>query len=237
MDKSKVSFKFLVPVVLFALAILGLYVLWGGRGGQVDLREMACTMDGQEADCLESNAMWQGGLAFYDSTLSVTNDTLGSLRKLLWEYWNIEFAGAGDAAVSEDAVLPLRVLQNRASGCMGLSWLAMMVAEARSIDLQTILLPGHVFLRYKDVNLEPNREGYSYTDGEYREKYKDRRWTGLEFSPLTSAQIAGLAAFDLGNLYLEKFPRKALVWYRVAEQFFPEYPGIMVNQNIAKNSI
>jgi len=237
MVESKVSFKFFVPALLFSLAVLALCLLWGGHGGRVDLREMACSMDGHEVDCLDSNVAWHGGLDFYDSVLSVTGDTLSSLKGLLWGYWNIEFAGAGEASVSGDAVLPLRVLQNRRSGCMGLTWLALMVAEERGLDLQAILLPGHVFLRYRGVNLEPNRQGFSYTDEEYREKYRDGLWTGLEFAPLSSARVVGLAAFDLGNLYLKNQPSKALVWYRVAEQFFPEYPGIMVNQNIAKNSL
>jgi hypothetical protein len=104
-----------------------------------------------------------------------------------------------------------------------------------------------VFLRYgkddgraqagfapKTVNLEPNRRGHSYTDEEYREKYKDGNWTGLEFRPLSPAQFVGLAAFDMGNLYLDSDVKRALTWYRMAEEFFPEYPGISVNQEIAK---
>jgi hypothetical protein len=122
--------------------------------------------------------------------------------------------------------------------------------RARNLPLNVILLPGHVFLRYgkssgleefgfarKTVNLEPNRRGYSYTDEEYREKYKNGHWTGLEFKPLKSREFVGLAAFDLGNLYLEADPRRALAWYRMAEEFFPEYPGISVNQEIAKKKV
>ena len=124
---------------------------------------------------------------------------------------------------------------------MGLSWLAMMVAESRQIPLAVIMLPGHVFLRYGDsansVNLEPNREGFSYTDGEYREKYKKGPWTGLEFKPLTPTQFVGLAAFNMGNLYLDSDLRRALTWYRMAEEFFSEYPGIKANQEIAKSRL
>jgi hypothetical protein len=124
---------------------------------------------------------------------------------------------------------------------MGLSWLAMMVAEERKIPLSVILLPGHVFLRYGNsesaVNLEPNRRGFSYTDAEYREKYKAGPWTGLEFKSLTSTQFVGLAAFDMGNLFLNTDLRRALTWYRMAEEFFSEYPGIKVNQEIAKSRL
>ena len=38
---------------------------------------------------------------------------------------------------------------------------------------------------------------------EYREKYQKGPWTGLEFRPLKPKEFVGLAAFDIGNLYLE----------------------------------
>ena len=116
-----------------------------------------------------------------------------------------------------------------------------MVAEVRGLPLDAILLPGHVFLRYGSsdsfVNLEPNRRGFTYTDDEYREKYQDGPWTGLEFKPLEPRQFIGLAAFDIGNLYLENDIPRALTWYRMAEEFFPEYPGVGVNQAVAKSRL
>lgn len=205
--------------------------------------EMACGFEGRPVDCVDSIPDWREGLAYYDSALLASSDTLASLKSLLWKFWQIEFAGAGAAAVSESAILPLQVLATKKSGCMGLAWLALMVAEVRGIDLQAILLPGHVFLRYgsagdrQPVNLEPNREGYSYSDDEYREKYKAGPWTGLEFKPLTSARFMGLAAFNMGNIFLDVDVRRALVWYRMAEEFFPEYEGIRVNQKIAKGRL
>ena len=238
MKTSKIYVKLLVPLGLLILAVVSLSLLWGGRGGNASYVEMACGFDGRSIDCVDSIAAWNDGLAFYDSTLSVTGDTLGSLKNLLWNYWNIEFAGAGEAAVSENAILPLRVLELKISGCMGLTWLALMVAEVRQIRLSAILLPGHVFLRYGDsVNLEPNRKGFSYTDEEYREKYRDGIWTGYEFKPLTSAQFMGLAAFNMGNVYFSSDVPHALTWYRMAEAFFPEYEGIKVNQRAAKERL
>lgn len=238
MKTSKIYVKLLVPLGLLILAVVSLSLLWGGRGGNASYVEMACGFDGRSIDCVDSIAAWNDGLAFYDSTLSVTGDTLGSLKNLLWNYWNIEFAGAGEAAVSENAILPLRVLDSKISGCMGLTWLALMVAEVRQIRLSAILLPGHVFLRYGDsVNLEPNRKGFSYTDEEYREKYRDGIWTGYEFKPLTSAQFMGLAAFNMGNVYFSSDVPHALTWYRMAEAFFPEYEGIKVNQRAAKERL
>ena len=230
------------PLLLILLAVSLSFVLWTGRPENAKYTEMACTFENRAPACIDSVRDWREGLAFYDSSLSATRDTLVSLKSLLWEFWNIEFAGAGEAAVAADAILPLRVLETRRSGCMGLAWLAMMVAEAREIPLEAILLPGHVYLRYvpvgkPPVNLEPNRRGYTYTDEEYREKYKAGRWTGLEFKPLAPAQFTGLAAFDMGNLYLETEPSRALRWYRLAGDLFPEYPGISENQKIAKSRL
>lgn len=234
--------RYFWPIFLLLLSASLALLLWTVRPEDVTYAEMACAFEERDPWCVDSIPAWREGLAFYDSSLSVTHDTLGSLKSLLWEFWNIEFAGAGEGAVAHDAVLPLRVLETRRSGCLGLAWLAMLAAEARQIPLQAILLPGHVFLRYAPageppVNLEPNRRGYSYTDDEYREKYRDGNWSGLEFKPLGARELAGLAAFDIGNLYLDSDVSRALRWYRLADDLFPAYSGIGVNREIAKSRL
>ena len=233
--------RFFWPIFLATLVIALPFLLWNGKRESMSYRDMACTFEERVPSCLDSIGDWKSGLAYFDSSVDASHDTLQSLKDLLWNFWNIEFAGAGESAISKEAVLPLRVLENRNSGCMGLSWLALMVAKSRGLHLDAILLPGHVFLRYGSsdsfVNLEPNRRGYSYTDEEYREKYKNGNWTGLEFEPLKPREFMGLAAFDIGNLYLDSEPPRALSWYRLAEEFFPKYPGIAVNQAIAKSRL
>ncbi|MBR4917308.1 MAG: hypothetical protein IKZ45_09595 [Fibrobacter sp.] len=230
------------PVFILLVAVSVALLLWAVHPEDVTYADMACTFAERNPGCVETVPAWSEGLVFYDSTLSVTGDTLVSLKALLWDFWGIEFAGAGEGAVAHDAVLPLRVLETRRSGCLGLVWLAMMAAEARQIPLQAILLPGHVFLRYvpagkPPVNLEPNRRGYSYSDDEYREKYREGKWSGLEFKPLDARELAGLAAFDIGNLFLDAEPTRALRWYRLADDLFPAYPGIRANQDIAKSRL
>ena len=226
-------------IVVFTASLT--LVLWSGRAEKMSFRDAACSFEDKLPGCLDSVAAWNAGLAYFDSSLAMSGDTLQSLKSLLWDYWNLDFAGAGEPAVVQNSILPLRVLETRKSGCMGLSWLAMMVAESRQVPLSVIMLPGHVFLRYGEgssaVNLEPNRIGYAYTDEEYREKYKKGPWTGLEFKPLTPTQFVGLAAFNMGNLYLDNDLRRALTWYRMAEEFFSEYPGIKANQEIAKSRL
>ena len=237
----RLSSKLFWLLFLATLVIALPFLLWNGKNESMSYREMACVFEERAPGCLDSIGDWHAGLAYFDSSVSVTHDTLQSLKNLLWQFWNIDFAGAGEAAVAKESVLPLRVLANRKSGCMGLSWLALMVAEVRGLPLDAILLPGHVFLRYGSsgsfVNLEPNRRGFTYTDDEYREKYQEGPWTGLEFKPLEPRQFIGLAAFDIGNLYLESDIPRALTWYRMAEEFFPEYPGVGVNQAVAKSRL
>jgi len=239
--QSRFASRIFWPIFLATLLIALPFLLWNGKNDSMSYREMACVFEERAPGCLDSIGDWHAGLAYFDSNVATTHDTLQSLKNLLWQFWNIEFAGAGEAAVAKESVLPLRVLANKKSGCMGLSWLALMVAEARDLHLDAILLPGHVFLRYGSsdsfVNLEPNRRGFTYTDEEYREKYQKGTWTGLEFKPLESRQFIGLAAFDIGNLYLQNDIPRALTWYRMAEEFFPEYPGIEANQSIAKNKL
>ena len=238
---SRLSSKIFWPLFLAALVTALTLLLWSGRAENMCYREMACVFEERAPSCLDSIPAWNEGLAFFDSSVAASHDTLESLKNLLWKFWNIEFAGAEEAAIAKESVLPLRVLENKKSGCMGLSWLALMVAESRHLRLNAILLPGHVFLRYESsdesFNLEPNRRGFSYTDDEYREKYKNGRWTGLEFRPLEPKEFIGLAAFDMGNFYLEKDASRALTWYRMAEEFFKKYPGISVNQAIAKSRL
>jgi hypothetical protein len=41
----------------------------------------------------------------------------------------------------------------------------------------------------------------------------------------------------MGNSYLDNDLRRALTWYRMAEEFFSEYPGIKANQEIAKSRL
>ena len=219
------------------LAAMALFcVLWCVRSEPVTYKDMACAFEERESTCFDSLEKWNEGLTFFDSSLNVDGDTLKALKDLLWNFWKIEFSGSKDAATKE-STLPLQVLKSERAGCVGLAWLAMMVAEEKNVNLHARLLPGHVFLHYGNVNLEPNRKGYSYTDEEYREKYKGGPWTGLEFKNLDVRELAGLASFNIANLYLEREPHRALRWYRLAEELFPQYPGITVNQNIAKNKL
>lgn len=204
--------------------------------------EAACTWDAQKENCLTDNVIWNTGLNYFEHQVngkSTYEDTLSALKNLLWadSGWNLKFAGAGKAAVRKESVLPLRVLAKDSSGCLGLAWLAMMIAEKKNISLEAVLLPGHVTLRYHGIYMEPNRSGYAYTEEEYKQKYAQGPWTGFEWNALSRAQFLGLAAFNLGNSEKDKNPRIALNWYELAEKLFPGYPGIRINRNFVEQRI
>ena len=204
--------------------------------------EAACTWDAQKENCLVNNVIWNTGLKYFEGQVSGKSsytDTLAALKNLLWSDsgWSLKFAGAGMAAVRKESVLPLRVLAKDSSGCLGLAWLAMMIAEREKFPLEAVLLPSHITLRYHGIYIEPNRQGYAYSEEEYRRKYATGHWTGFEWTPLTRAQFLGLAAFNLGNAEKDRNPKIAVNWYELAEKLFPGYPGIRINKNFAEKKI
>ncbi len=157
---------------------------------------------------------------------------LRAVKSLFWDFWGLEFAGE-EESTAPSSILPGRSLEFGKSGCVGMTWLALMLAEARQLRIDAILVPGHMFFRVNGVNLEPNREGYYYSDEEYRKKYADGSWSGYEFRPLYKKQFLGLVAFDMGNYFLESNPENALAWYKIASEFFPAYPGVDKNRRLA----
>ncbi len=203
-----------------------------GKSTPVSLRKAACTFENLGASCFDSSAAWNGGLLYFDSVLAATGDTVGAVKALFWDHWNLRFVGK-ERSEDPRAIFPHRVLESGVSSCVGATWLALMLGEARNVRIDAILLPGHVFFRTCDVNMEPNRSGYSYTDEEYRQKYAAGPWSGYEFSPLRKKQFLGIVAFNLGNSLREADPQKALAWYKVASEFFPAFPGIEANRILA----
>lgn len=234
---KSVTKKFFVAG-LFLILVFSVLFFFLRNSSVLSYAEAACAFSGQKESCFADNVVFNKGLKYFRGQVrgkTSYTDTLNALKDLLWskDGWNLQFAGAGAPAVREESVLPLRVLARDSSGCFGLVWLAMMVAEKENIALEAILLPGHVTLRYHGIYMEPNRQGFAYTEEEYREKYAVGPWTGLEFRPLLRNEFLGLAAFNIGNSYLSLDVQKALSWYRMAEDLFPAYPGIAINRKIA----
>ncbi len=227
--RSKFWKRALFPLLLtglFAVCVCPLLI-----GDDISYLDAACTFEEKNPGCLDSFPEWRSGLKHFDSVLLKTEDTAAALNSLLWDFWQLEFAGNG-LSTQPSSVLPLSVLKERNSGCMGTVFLALMVGEARKLRIESVLLPGHVFFRVNGKNEEPNRKGFHYSDEEYRKKYADGPWTGFEFSPLSAKRFLGLVAFNLGNASRHENSSVALSWYQVASELFPEYPGISANRRI-----
>lgn len=222
--------KQLAVLLLLGFSLIGyLLVFFGAQQKEsYTLQEGACIFANLPTSCLDSSVMWREGVSFFDSLLTQERDTLEALRELLFEKWNLKFDKDSVAALS--SIFPLEVLSSKTTGCMGVSWLALMVAERNDFLLDVIMLPNHVFLRYKGINFEPNRNGHSYSNKEYAEKYKEGLWTGLEWQPLSKKEFMGLAAFNKGNSFLKEDLQRALPWYKLADILFPNYPGISANR-------
>ncbi len=227
--KRKIFTLFFAVVVL----VTSLCLFFGrGKQSPVSLRKAACAFENLDASCFDSSMAWNSGLLYFDSVLATTGDTVGAVKALFWNHWNLRFVGQ-ERSEDPGAIFPHSVLESGVSSCVGATWLALMLGEARSIRIDAILLPGHVFFRTCDINMEPNRSGYSYTDAEYRQKYAAGPWSGYEFSPLHKKQFLGIVAFNLGNALRKAEPQKAIAWYKVASEFFPAYPGIEANRILA----
>ena len=90
---SSLFSRFFWPLLVILLAVSLTLVLWTGRPENAKYAEMACTFENRTPACIDSVRDWHEGLAFYDSSLSVTGDTLASLKALLWEFWNMSLRG------------------------------------------------------------------------------------------------------------------------------------------------
>ncbi|NLG39281.1 MAG: hypothetical protein GX545_05100 [Fibrobacter sp.] len=224
--------KWLLVIFLFLIILGGAYLFFLPKKASYSLQEAACIFNELPEHCLDSSKVWNQGITFFDNELKRGRDTLAVLKSLLYEEWGIEFVKDSMNALS--SLFPLEVLSSKKSGCMGASFLALMVAEEKNFPLEVIMLPNHVFLRYHGINFEPNREGFSYSNQEYAEKYKNGIWTGLEWTPLSKKEFLGLVAFNAGNVFLRESPKEALSWFKLAGSMFPEYPGIINNRRLAQ---
>lgn len=223
------------PILLFSACLMSIIIAFQAltpSKKEKSLVEAACTFANLEPQCFESNETWKEGLAYYDSVLAISHDTISAVKSLFWEHWQLKFAGA-DHAQTPEVILPTKILEEKNTSCVGVSWLALMLAEVRGIQAQAYLIPGHMYFSVNGRNFEPNREGFNYSHEEYRKKYAAGSWDAAMQKALYRNQFLGIVAFNLGNAKLESDPQAALAWYKVAAEFFPAYPKIRDNRRIA----
>jgi len=146
-----------------------------------------------------------------------------------------------EAAIQFDSIshqfprqlLPTSLLQSRKGDCLPITFLVLLLAERLQIQAIAISLPGHVFIQFPNgLNWEPNRKGYAYSLAEYHQKYQLDATKGRTAKSLTPQEFEGLVRFEMGNRFLNKQPKLALMQYQLAFQQWKD-PRISGNQALA----
>jgi hypothetical protein len=117
--------KWLLVIFLFLIILGGAYLFFLPKKASYSLQEAACIFNELPEHCLDSSKVWNQGITFFDNELKRGRDTLAVLKSLLYEEWGIEFVKDSMNALS--SLFPLEVLSSKKSGCMGASFLALMV--------------------------------------------------------------------------------------------------------------
>ena len=73
---SRLISKLFWPALFIAFVAALSLILWSGRSENVSYREMACVFEERTPSCLDSIPAWNEGLAYFDSSIAVSRDTL-----------------------------------------------------------------------------------------------------------------------------------------------------------------
>ena len=73
---SALAKRFFWPVLIVVFAASLALVLWSGRAETMNFRDAACSFEDRLPGCLNSLELWNDGLAYFDSSLATTHDTL-----------------------------------------------------------------------------------------------------------------------------------------------------------------
>jgi tetratricopeptide (TPR) repeat protein len=118
------------------------------------------------------------------------------------------------------------VLDSRHGVCLGVSILYLSLAQRIGIDLEMITPPGHIYLSYihdgKEINIETTARGihiptemYLGINNKILKKHNIKNVVGLNFMNAAA------------SMWHQKKYKEALVQYRKAEKFLPNYPLLM----------
>lgn len=126
-------------------------------------------------------------------------------------------------------LLPDRLIVTGKGSCVSISFLTLLLAEKMDIRAEPVSLPGHVYIRFSNgVNWESNRQGYAYTDAEYREKYQLDPGKGRISRAMDVQAFEGLFRFEWANrLWQQNQGAAAIPVYLKAESFSNDFriPG------------
>ncbi len=153
------------------------------------------------------------------------------LKSLVYGLAKIQF---DSSKLDFQKAFPQEVWAQQKGNCMGTSMLLLALSQELNIPLYGVLLPGHFFLRYQDsiskINLEPNRNGYSYTNEEYIQKYLLHPKSPYKLDNLKPSQLAGVYLYNLGSIYFDKNKMElAKKYLEAALKMYPHYPEALGN--------
>lgn len=109
------------------------------------------------------------------------------------------------------------VLESRRGVCLGVSVLYLSIAQRINLPLEIVTPPGHIFLRYKNINIETTARGIHLPSDEYfgvnTKKLKMR----------SLKEVLGMVSINQASLFLSRGEwQKAASTYEKALPFMPE---------------
>lgn len=137
--------------------------------------------------------------------------------------------------LSLGSVLLPAVLAHRRGSCMGLAALYLALGEQLDLPLAAVLVPGHLFLRYRGAagarDVELLKRGRSMPREWYRDRYAVPPGNPLYLQrPLTRHETLAVYRYNLANALRErKRLRGALEHYRRVVQILPGFAEAQAN--------
>lgn len=120
------------------------------------------------------------------------------LQRIMHEEGGIRFDST--SALTPQDLLPQKLVIGKNGSCMSISFLVLILGEAIGVRGEPISLPGHVYVHFATgTNWEPNREGFAYSDEEYRKKYGLDGNLGRIARSLDPKEFEGLFRYEWAN--------------------------------------
>lgn len=145
-------------------------------------------------------------------------DKQACLARIVHQDTRIRFDSTQAMGASD--LLPMRLVDRKYGSCLSISFLVLVLAESMGMRGEPVSLPGHVYIHFVGgVNWESNREGYAYTDEEYRKKYDLDGSRGRIARTLDHPEFEGLFRYEWANrLAAQQRNLEALHQYQIAQE-------------------
>lgn len=150
--------------------------------------------------------------------------------------------------VDRNKFLLNRVIDNLNGNCLGLTTLYWSLAERLNLDLQAVVIPMHVFLRYnyssnKYRNIEATSSGAELSDEEYVKMVKELMKSGVipqystpaefRFQTVSKEEFIGLILYNRGVDYTKRnLPEYAVTDFSNSIKLAPEFANSYKNRGV-----